>query len=130
MSNNADHGRLFALAPANASRPSREEAIEILTKAITTGELDPELSLLHDTITQRLNTLHTIRSANALLDFQPGDRVRLNCGAQPNYLHGALGTISGLVDQQVLVTLDQPVGRFRSGQLRCPPLILDPIGRR
>ena len=99
----------------------------MLTEAISSGELDPELTILHDAIAQRRHTLRAIQTAGALLEFQPGDRVKLNCTTRPLYLHGARGTVTGLIEQQVIVALDQPTGRYRSGQLRCPPLTLDKL---
>jgi len=56
-----------------------------------------------------------------------GDRVCINHDAKPNYLHGRAGTVTGWAGQNVIVQLDQPVGRFTTGQLRCPPLILEPL---
>jgi hypothetical protein len=29
--------------------------------------------------------------------------------------------------QNVVVQLDQPIGRFTTGELRCPPLVLEPL---
>ncbi len=55
------------------------------------------------------------------------DLVRVNHGAKPNYLHGEPGTVTGWAGQNVIVQLDQPIGRFTSGELRCPPLILEPL---
>jgi hypothetical protein len=56
-----------------------------------------------------------------------GDRVRINHSAKPNYLHGQTGTVTGWAGQNVVVQLDQPVGRFTTGELRCPPLVLEPL---
>jgi transposase len=39
----------------------------------------------------------------------------------------ATGTVTGWAGQNVIVQLDQPLGRFTSGELRCPPLILEPL---
>jgi hypothetical protein len=35
--------------------------------------------------------------------------------------------VTGWAGQNVIVQLDQPVGRFTSGELRCLPLILEPL---
>jgi hypothetical protein len=114
--------RLVAVPPA---APSRGYTVDELTSAIAEGELDTELLMLHDAITQRLDTLTTRSTATALLELSPGDRVEINHTARPKYLHGARGTVAGLAGQHVIVSLDRPVGRFQSGQLRCPPLSLD-----
>jgi hypothetical protein len=55
-----------------------------------------------------------------LASLRVGDRVRINHHAKPNYLHGQPGTVTGWAGQNVVVQLDQPVGRFTTGQLRCP----------
>ncbi len=47
----------------------------MLTEAISSGELDPELTILHDAIAQRRHTLRAIQTAGALPELQPGDRV-------------------------------------------------------
>jgi hypothetical protein len=54
--------------------------------------------------------------------------VRINHHARPLYLHGRTGTVAGFCGQSVIVRLDQPVGRFVTGELRCPPLALDRLG--
>jgi hypothetical protein len=115
--------RRLALVPAVASAHGHD--IDALTRAIADGELDPDLLTLQDAITQRLNTLTTRSTATALLELSPGDRVEINHTARPKYLHGARGTVAGLAGQGVVVSLDRPIGRFRSGQLRCHPLSLD-----
>jgi hypothetical protein len=116
------HRHLVSL-PAPA--PTRADAVDELTSAIADGELDPQLLMLQDAITQRLDTLATRSTAVALLELSPGDRVAINDTARPKYLHGARGTVAGLTVHFVIVSLDRPVGRFRSGQLRCHPLSLD-----
>jgi hypothetical protein len=126
MSRRARTARRLALVPAPAPPPI--DHTEALIARIENGELDSELVTLHDAIAQRLHTLNAIQTANALLGFKVGDRVRLNCAARPHYLHGAPGTVTGLTGQHVNVKLDQPIGRFHAGQLRCPPPILDKLG--
>jgi hypothetical protein len=54
--------------------------------------------------------------------------VRINHRARPLYLHGHTGTVADFYGQSVIVRLDQPVGRFVTGELRCPPLALDRLG--
>ena len=99
-----------------------------LAGAIANGELDPQLLMLRDAISQRLDTLTTRTTATALLELSPGDRVEINHTARPKYLHGERGTVAGLAGQHVVVSLERPVGRFQSGQLRCHPLSLDRLG--
>jgi hypothetical protein len=111
----------LALVPA----PASGHDVDALTRAIADGELDSRLLMLRDAITQRLDTLTTRSTATALLDMSPGDRVEINETARPKYLHGVRGTVAGLAGQYVIVSLDLPVGRFHSGQLRCHALSLD-----
>jgi len=47
----------------------------------------------------------------------------------PDGLHGAEGTVVELDDRTATVELDHPVGRFSSGEIRCPPLALERLGR-
>jgi hypothetical protein len=121
------HGqrRLVSVPPA---APIRGYTVDELTGAIADGELDPQLIMLQKAITQRLDTLTTRSTATALLDLSPGDRVEINHTVRPKYLLGARGTVAGLAGQDVIVSLDRPVGRFQSGQLRCHPLSLDRLG--
>jgi hypothetical protein len=125
MSQHPPRQRRLALVPAPA--PTRSHDVDALAGAIADGELDSELLTLHDAITQRLDTLTTQSTATALLELSPGDRVEINDTARPKYLHGARGSVAGLAGQHVIVSLDRPVGRFRSGELRCHPLCLDRI---
>ena len=83
--------------------------------------------MLGAVINERAQLLATARSMRTLASLRVGDRVRINHSAKPNYLHGQAGTVSGWAGQNVIVQLDQPVGRFVTGELRCPPLILEPL---
>jgi hypothetical protein len=83
--------------------------------------------VLSAVITQRARLLATAQAVTTLASLRVGDRVRINYSAKPNYLHGQPGTVTGWAGQNVIVQLDQPVGRFTTGQLRCPPLILEPL---
>jgi len=112
--------------------PSRSPAVppdlvQAVVEAIARGELDDELGVLGAVINERVRLLATARSMRTLASLRVGDRVRINHHAKPNYLHGQPGTVTGWAGQNVIVQLDQPVGRFTSGELRCPPLILEPL---
>jgi len=114
-------------------RPARTPAapvdlVQAVVEAIARGELDDELAVLGAVINQRVRLLATARSMTTLASLRVGDRVRINHSAKPNYLHGRAGTVSGWAGQNVIVQLDQPVGRFTTGELRCPPLVLEPWG--
>ena len=99
------------------------DLVQAVVEAIARGELDEELAVLN----QRVRLLATARSMRTLASLRVGDRVRINHSANPNYLHGRAGTVSGWAGQNVVVQLDQPVGRFTTGELRCPALVLEPL---
>jgi hypothetical protein len=98
-----------------------------VVEAIARGELDDQLAVLGAVINQRVRLLATARSMTALASLRVGDRVRINHSAKPNYLHGRAATVTGWAGQNVIVRLDHPVGRFTTGELRCPPLVLEPL---
>lgn len=101
----------------------------LLLDAIAAGELDEHLVALADAIHARRALLHTVRAAHALAELCVGDHVRINRNVRPGYLYGEHGVIVDLDDHAVTVRLLRPVGRFRTGELRCPPLALDKLDR-
>jgi hypothetical protein len=103
------------------------DLVQAVVEAIARGELDEELAVLGAVINERVRLLATARSMRTLASLRVGDRVRINHSAKPNYLHGRAGTVSGWAGQNVVIQLDQPVGRFTTGELRCPPLVLEPL---
>jgi hypothetical protein len=113
-----------ARVPAAPAAPV--DLVQAVVEAIARGELDDELAVLGAVINERVRLLATARSMTTLASLRVGDRVRINHSAKPNYLHGRAGTVSGWAGQNVIVQLDQPVGRFTTGELRCPPLVLEP----
>jgi hypothetical protein len=113
-------------------RPARVPAVPVdlvqaVVEAIARGELDEELGVLGAVINERVRLLATARSMTTLASLRVGDRVRINHSAKPNYLNGQAGTVTGWAGQKVVVQLDRPVGRFTTGELRCPPLVLEPL---
>jgi hypothetical protein len=96
---------------------------------IADGEFDHSLHALVDAIQARLHLLHTVKAATALAHLTVGDEVRINHNVKPRYLHGAHGRIIDLDHQTATVCLHRPIGRFTSGQIRCPPLALDRLPR-
>lgn len=100
---------------------------QLLLDAIAAGELDDHLVALADAIHARRELLHTVRSAAAIAELSAGDAVRLGREVRPQYLRGELGMVVDRDDYTVTVRLLRPVGRFRSGEIRCPPLLLEKI---
>jgi hypothetical protein len=112
------------LSDRSSSAPER-----LLLDAIAAGELDEHLVALADAVHARRALLHTVRAAKAIAQLCIGDPVQINRNVRPGYLHGEHGVIVDLHDHAVTVRLRRPVGRFRSGELRCPPLALDKLDR-
>ena len=112
-------------APRRSSGPPPTNPDRLLLDAIADGELDHSLHALADAIDARLHLLHTVKAASALAHLCVGDEVRINHTVKPQYLHGAHGRVIDLDDHTATVCLHRPIGRFTSGQIRCPPLALD-----
>jgi hypothetical protein len=112
--------------PRPARPPASVDLVQAVVEAIARGELDQELGVLGAVINERVRLLATARSMRTLASLRVGDRVRINHSAKPNYLHARAATVSGWAGQNV-VQLDQPIGRFVTGELRCPPLVLEPL---
>jgi hypothetical protein len=110
--------------PRPTPAAARVDLVQAVVEAIARGEL----AVLGAVINQRVRLLATARSMRTLASLRVGDRVCINHSAKPNYLHGQAGTVTGWARQNVIVQLDQPIGRFTTGELRCPPLILEPLG--
>jgi hypothetical protein len=101
--------------------------IETLVGIIATGHLDQHLPLLTRVIAARHRQLREAASVRSLAAFSPGDRVRIGAGVRPLYLHGATGTVTGWSGRRVVVSLDNPTGRFAYGEVRVPALGLEPL---
>lgn len=114
------------LAPARLDSPAPEH---LLLESIAAGDLDDHLTAVADAVEARRHLLHTVRSATALGQLCVGDVVRINEKVSPKYLHGHQGRVVAIDDRCATVDLPYPVGRFRGGEVRCPPLALDRVGR-
>ncbi len=110
--------------PTHPLPPSRADAIVGL---IATGGVDDDLAALTRAIHHRRREVAQARSVRALGSLDVGDRVRVNGDVRPQYLQGATGSVAGWSGQRVVVLLDEPVGRFHTGELRCPPLGLERV---
>lgn len=90
--------------------------------AIASGELDEHLVAIADAVHARRELLQTVRSATAIAQVCVGDTVVLAVNVRPRYLAHELPVITELDEHRVTLRLERPVGRFRDGKLRCPPL--------
>jgi len=100
-----------------------------LLDAIAAGELDEHLVAISDAIHARRELLHTVCSAAAIAQLCVGDTVMLNRKVRPRYLAHELAMITELDEHWVTLRLARPVGRFRDGELRCPPLAVRKLER-
>ncbi len=108
-----------------AQSPPDTEPQRLLLDQIASGELDPHLAAIAQAIRARFDLVHTISTAKALAQLNVGDRVRINHQASPRYLHGIHGNVVELDDHSATVCVHRPVGRFKSGEIRCAPVVLD-----
>ena len=116
--------------PRPAISPSPGAAVEpderLLLDQIASGELDAHLPAIAEALRARYDLLQTVNSQKALAMLNVGDRVRINHHASPRYLHGVDGVVVVELDQHTaVVCVHRPLGRFKSGEIRCPPLVLD-----
>ena len=111
--------------PRSQATPAPERSLLV---AIADGRLDDHLTAIAEAVHARQHLLHTVRSANALAMLCPGDRVRITEAVSPRYLAGMQGTVMEVDDHAATIRLPRPVGRFHSGQVRCPPLALEKLG--
>jgi hypothetical protein len=98
---------------------------QLLVGLITTGGFDDHLGTIQAAISRRHRELARDASNRRAAELTIGDRVRLSRDIRPLYLRGATGTVVGWASQNVVLQLDDPAGRFATGQLRCPPLGLE-----
>jgi hypothetical protein len=101
----------------------------LLLDAIANGELDDHLTALANAVGARHHLIDTVRSATVLAQLHVGDDVRINHTIRPQYLRGLHGTIVDLDDERATVCLHRPVGRFHTGEIRCPPLTLEKLAK-
>ena len=105
--------------------PSTSEPEQLLLDQIAAGELDAHLVAIAEAVRARHELLHTINSQKALAMLAVGDRVRINHNASPRYLQGVRGVVVELDQHAAVVCVHHQIGRFKSGEIRCPPLVLD-----
>jgi hypothetical protein len=92
---------------------------------IAAGALDSHLVAIADAVRARYALLQTVTSHKALAMLNVGDRVQINRHISPRYLRGIHGVVVELDEHAAVVRLPRPIGRFTSGEIRCPPLALD-----
>ena len=98
-------------------------------RAVATAGGEKSQRALWSELSDRFSNAPERLLLDAIAELCIGDPVRINRNVRPGYLHGEHGVIVDLHDHAVTVRLQGPVGRFRSGELRCPPLALDKLDR-
>lgn len=129
MMSKGKRSRARRASPPAFRRAHPEPEQRLLLDQIASGALDSHLTQIAEAIRARSMLLQTIASAKALAELTVGDRIRINSQATPRYLHGIEGTVVDLDEESATVCVHRPVGRFKSGEIRCPPLVLDRLGR-
>jgi len=109
--------------PAGDRAPAEPD--RLLLDQIAAGVLDEHLTAIAEAVHARHQLIDTINSHKALAMLNVGDRVRFNNHTKPQYLRGVEGVVIELDHRAATIGMHRPVGRFRSGEIRCPPLILD-----
>lgn len=117
--------------PLHSEPPHGLPAIRerLLLQAIADGELDPHLEALAQAIHARRHLLHTVATHTALAQLCVGDEVQIDNTVRPQYLRGLRGSVLEIDDERVTICVHRPVGRFTSGEIRCPPLILKKLSK-
>ena len=110
---------------AGSPSPSKPESERLLLDQIAAGELDANLVAIAEAVRARHELLHTINSQKALAMLAVGDRVRVNPNAGPRYLHVVHGVVVELDQHAAVVCVHRQIGRFKRGEIRCPPLVID-----
>lgn len=98
-----------------------------LSRAIGAGLLDDGLWVVIEAVNLRTAAVAEQRWQTALARFSLHDRVRFADNAKLQYLRGTTGEIHEFYEDKIVVCLDTPLGKFKSGHVRCPPEVLDRI---
>lgn len=113
--------------PPTSLPPPTPRDIESFIDAVANGEFDRHIDALAEAVSRRVVLLQAAREAILMATLRKGDRVRINHSARPQYLHGEPGTVIDWAGDNVVVRLDQPIGRFVNEEVRCPPGVLEPL---
>lgn len=106
------------------SRQATSQSIAARTEA---GELDAELCSIAEALNGRFAELARLRAERTLAQIGIGSRVIIGADAQPKHLRGMTGEVHEIDGDVVVVCLGGPVGKFKSGHVRCPPELLTPL---
>ena len=99
-----------------------------VTQAIEAGALDDELTAIAGALNARWAEQARQRVELALQNITIGTRVAIGADAQPKYLRGITGEVHEVDGEVAVVCLGTPIGKFKSGHVRCPVELLIPLG--
>ena len=125
---------LIAIAPPGNTAPVGEERHQLwaepgaVTMAIEAGDLDDELTAIAGALNARWAEQARQRVERALQSITIGTRVAIGAEAQPKYLRGMTGEVHEVDGEVAVVCLGAPIGKFKSGHVRCPVELLVPLG--
>ncbi len=105
-----------------------DEGVEALLDALMLGVLDDYLDHIAAIVKIRRDMIAGVTNLVAQSLLNPGDRVEFNETAKPRYLVGQVGVITGKELERCVVQLDEPVGRFTSGEVKARAIQLRPLG--
>lgn len=124
---------LIAVTRRGNTEPVGNEATQnwdrpgTIASAIEAGALDDDLRPIAAAIEARWAELARLRVGRALQNITVGTRVAIGSEAQPKYLRGMTGEVHEIDGNTVVVCLGAPVGKFKSGHVRCPAELLVPL---
>ena len=98
-----------------------------IAAAIEAGHLGDELRSIANALNDRFAVLARLRAEHTLARIKVGGRVAIGADAQPQYLRGLTGEVHEIDGDMVVVCLGAPVGKFRSGHVRCAAELLEPL---
>jgi hypothetical protein len=98
-----------------------------VARAIEAGALDDELPAIAAAINARWAEHARLRVERALKHITVGTRVAIGAEAQPKYLRGMTGEVHEIDGEVAVICLGAPVGKFKSGHVRCPAELLVPL---
>lgn len=91
--------------------------------AILDGKMDDSLDALTGAIRERRKQADNLKG----LFLKAGDRVRFNNTVRPKYMAGVMATVVRVNKTRAVVKLDDPTGRFGTGNTTAPFSLIDKV---
>jgi hypothetical protein len=103
------------------------EEVEALLAALLLGVLDDHLERIAAVVKMRIEVINGMRNLIAHGRFCVGDRVRFSEDMRPRYLVGCLGTVIDKDVERLVVKIDEPTGRYESGEVKTRAIYLESV---